>query len=75
MDRIQQLENRIAQLEKEFNSHRHLGSDNLKVDFKHLSFGAGSTLTKPTGGATVDTQARTAISAIIDLLKTNRMIK
>lgn len=75
MDKLQQLENRILKLEKEFNSHRHIGSDNLKIDFKDIFIKAGYTLAKPTGGATVDSQARTAINDIIDLLKTNNMIK
>jgi hypothetical protein len=74
-NKLQELERRLINLEKDFSFHRHTGLDGKKVGYKDLIYKAGATLAKPTGGATVDSQARTAINDIIDLLKGNRMIK
>ena len=54
----------------EITHHRHTGVDSLKVlDTPQ------PTITAPTGGTTIDSQARTAINTIITTLQTLKLIK
>lgn len=77
------LEERVAKLEKmlspkvegefsigdRFNEHRHNGQDSQKVNFSDLEVNARPAITAPSGGMTVDSEARTAINAIITELE------
>jgi len=56
-------------LQKEFRQHKHSGIDGVKVNFNDLSIIKGDAITEPSGGGTVDAEARTAINTIISRLE------
>lgn len=68
-------------LNTQFIQHRHNGADSQKI---RLSDTEGSlsdivtpsaTISDPSGGVTVDSQARTAINAILDLLQAQGLMQ
>lgn len=67
--RITQLEEQIKILKNEYLNHRHTGNDNLKVKYTDILPVKQAAITAPTGGGTVDTQARTAIGTILSTLQ------
>jgi len=65
----------MADLDKQFKDHEHNGLDNKKIDLKNITgdfsdiITPSSNISDPTGGAVIDSEARTSIDAILDLLQ------
>lgn len=55
--------------------HKHNGTDAERIEYTDLAILGETTISDPAGGATVDTQARTAINAILDLLQAKGLMK
>lgn len=62
-------------MEKKVVPHKHNGVDSERIEFTDLSILPENTISSPTGGGTVDTQARTAINAILLLLQSKGLMK
>jgi len=65
----------------QFIQHRHNGADSQKIrlsdtegDLRDIVT-PSATISDPSGGVTVDTQARTAINAILDLLQAQGLMQ
>lgn len=56
-------------------THVHNGIAQPKNKLKDLEIQKSETIADPSGGATVDSQARTAINAILDLLQEQGFMK
>lgn len=62
-------------LDNQFKQHRHNGADSQRLDLSDIEgtladlVTPSTTISDPSGGETVDLEARTAISAILDLLQ------
>lgn len=62
-------------LDEQFKEHRHNGSDSQRLNLSDIEGSLSdlttpsSTISDPSGGATQDSEARTAINAILDLLQ------
>ena len=56
-------------------THEHNGTDSTKIKFENLEIFGEDTIADPSGGATVDSQSRTAIIAILDLLQAKGLMK
>lgn len=63
--------NKLDELEEKFRQHRHTGTDSVKldIDFDDLTIVKKASVSSPTGGATIDSQARAAIDSIITRLE------
>ena len=61
-------------LQKEYDNHIHNGTDSKKLNFENFEIVANASITAPTGGGTVDSQARTAINSIITELENRGFI-
>jgi hypothetical protein len=55
--------------------HKHNGTDADRIEFSDLAILAEATISQPSGGATVDTQARAAINSILALLRAKGLMK
>lgn len=55
--------------------HKHNGTDMDRIEFTDISILAEANIPDPAGGATVDTEARAAINAILDLLQAKGLMK
>ena len=60
---------------KNIQAHTHNGLDTPKIKFEDLEIFGEDTIADPSGGATVDSQSRTAIIAILDLLASKGLMK
>lgn len=69
-EQIQILQNQIDELRKLYEAHVHSGTDTIKIKYTDIKQNnKQSAITAPTGGGTVDTQARTVIGTIITTLQ------
>lgn len=68
-EQIKQLEDMVRKLRSDYDNHRHTGNDNLKIKYTDIQPVKQAAITAPTGGATIDTQARTAIGTILTTLQ------
>lgn len=59
----------------DFKSHEHDGTGSKKIKFENLEIFLEEAIAQPTGGANVDAEARTAINAILLLLRTKGLMK
>ena len=73
-EQIKQLEEIVRQLRSDYDNHRHTGNDNLKIKYTDIQPVKQATITAPTGGGTVDTQARTTIGTLITTLQSLNLI-
>lgn len=64
-------------LEKQFQNHTHNGIDSKKVSIRlrDTEFIKGAAVTAPSGGATVDSEARAAINTLITRLEALGLIE
>lgn len=58
-----------------FNEHAHNGQDSKKIPFGNLTVTPNDAINAPSGGSTVDSEARTAINAIITELENRNFVK
>lgn len=56
-------------------THKHNGTDSPQIEFTDISITPEPAITAPTGGSTIDTEARTAIISLIAQMKKNGFIK
>ena len=61
-------------IEEKFKQHRHNGIDNKRIKFSELEITKNAAITAPSGGATVDSQARAAINSLITELENRGFI-
>lgn len=55
---------------RKLKTHQHNGRDSLRIKFSEIKIDEiQNAIGKPSGGATVDSQARAALNSIIDVLK------
>lgn len=57
-----------------FNEHTHNGVDSKKIAFSNVTIVENAAITAPTGGMTIDSEARTAINSIITELENRGLI-
>lgn len=57
-----------------FDNHKHTGSDSQRIQLNELEYEKQDAITAPTGGLTIDAEARTAINAIITALENLNLI-
>lgn len=62
-------------MDKKVVPHKHNGTDMDRIEFTDLSIVPETAIVPPTGGATVDTQARSAINDILLLLRNKGLMK
>jgi len=55
--------------------HKHNGTDAERIEFTDLSILPEATIAQPSGGVTVDSQARSTINEILDLLRAKGLMK
>lgn len=55
--------------------HKHNGVDAERIEYTDLAILGETTVADPTGGVTIDAKARTAISAILDILQAKGLMK
>lgn len=75
MEEIELLKQRIAELEAQFRNHRHTNLDAPIIDFDTLGIPSQlqqaplGSVGAPSGGLTVDSEARSAINSLISRLE------
>lgn len=67
--------NEFPLTDNQLKTHKHTGLDSLKISARDLENAPRNAISDPTGGATVDAQARTAIIAVITALEDLGLIK
>lgn len=67
--------NEFPLTDNQLKTHHHTGLDSIKVNGKDLVGAPRNAISDPTGGATVDAQARNAIIAVITALEDLGLIK
>ncbi len=55
--------------------HKHNGTDAERIEYTDLAILAEAAIAQPSGGLTVDTAARTAINAILALLRSKGLMQ
>lgn len=75
-ERVKQLEQQVKDLQTRLNQGEYISLKVMKKDLQVQRLGvngkqppAQTTIADPTGGVTIDAQARTAINSIIDVLQ------
>lgn len=80
-ERITQLEKALSDLQREYSFHKHTGTDSYVIELETLGLPSQltnapeATITSPTGGITIDSEARTAINTIITRLETLGLVE
>ena len=55
--------------------HKHNGTDAERIEYTDLSIVPETEIPQPSGGLTVDAEARAAINALLDLLRAKGLMK
>jgi hypothetical protein len=55
--------------------HKHNGTDSEQIEYTDILILGETTIADPSGGLTTDSEARTAINAILDLLQAKGLMK
>ena len=55
--------------------HTHNGTDSPRIEFTDLDILGSALIQDPSGGSTIDVEVRTAVSAILALLKEKGLMK
>lgn len=71
-EEIQILINKAV--EKAIMNHRHSGTDSMQVNYTELKITPEAHINNPTGGITIDSEARTAINSLIVALQNKKLI-
>lgn len=71
----EQIDNLKRELEASIRGHRHNGNEGQQVNSSELFGVPTESIADPTGGGTVDAEARTAINALIDRLESLGLVK